>query len=271
MRRGLSVILVVLFVAQTAVAEHSSRYDIQLETQRARLAAAERDLPRYMTVGWFASAGFLLSLGALIAGPVMWYRGHGSGDNALRDAGMITTGVSAVLTLPLSVRTSLFAQSGARRSMIDQQRFPVIIAATEQALIAREYGSPVMIRELVTTGHGGAAAEATHVRLHLENVGDEPLREVRVWFSPLVSIVLPDELEPGDRFREVIVLPALAEAEGSVEEPPAESNSLAESPPTSPAGQVRITALEALRADGSVWREEDPDTISEKLSVGDTR
>ncbi len=257
MRRSLSVILVVMFVAQVAGAEQASRYDIQLESQRARLAAAERNLPRYMTVGWFASAGFLLSLGALIAGPVMWYRGYAAGDNSLRDAGMITTGVSAFLTFPLSVRTSLFAQSGARRSMVDQQIFPVIIAATEQALIAREYGAPVMIRELRVQPNERRTEAGTHVRLHLENVSDESLREVRVWFSPLLSIVLPDALAPGDRFREVIVLP------------PAESDVWAASPPETSARQVRITALEVLRADGSVWREDDPDTISDTLSVGD--
>lgn len=255
MRRGLSVILVVLFAVHSVGAEQTSRYDIQLENQRARLAAAERNFPRYMTVGWFASAGFLLSLGALIAGPVMWYRGHESGDNSLRDAGMITTGVSALLTFPLSVRTSLFAQSGARRSVIDQQRFPGIIAATEQALKAREYGSPVMIRELRVPATGGQAAPGTPVRLHLENVSDEVLQEVRVWFSSSATLVLPDALAPGDRFWETVVLsPENAEVQPPVQTPP-----------------VRITALEVLRSDGSVWREDDPDVISNTLTVGGDR
>jgi hypothetical protein len=247
MRRGISLVLVVLFAAQVTGAQQASRYDIQLETQRARLAAAEQNLPRYMTVGWFASVGFLVSLGALIAGPIMWYRGHDSGDSSLRDAGMITTGVSAFLTLPLSVRMSLFAQSGARRSVVDQQRFPRIIAATEQALIAREYGSPVMIRHLAQDASTGDSATGTPVRLHLENVSDELLREVRLWFSPSVSIVLPDELTPGERFWETIVLP------------PVEADAPAE---------VSIVAIEVVRADGSVWREDDPDTISNTLTVG---
>jgi len=247
MRRGLSLVLVVLFVAQAAGAEQISRYDILLENQRARLAAGERNLPRYMTVGWFASAGFLLSLGALIAGPVMWYRGHESGDNSLRNAGMVSTGVSALFTLPLSVRTSLFAQSGARRSVVDQQRFPGIIAATEQALIAREYGSPVMIRELRVPASGGQTAAGTPVRLHLENVSDEILHEVRVWFSTSATIVLPDALAPGERFWETVVLPPTG---------------------TEPQQPVHITAIEVLRADGSVWREDDPEAISGRLTVG---
>ncbi len=254
-RRGLSAILVVLFVAHSVSAEQISRYDIQLENQRARLAAAERNLPRYMTVGWFASGGFLLSLGALIAGSVMWYRGHESDDNSLRDAGMITTGVSALFTFPLSVRTSLFAQSGARRSVMDQQRFPGIIAATEQALIAREYGSPVMIRELRVPATGGQAVPGTPVRLHLENVSDEVLQEVRVWFSSSGTLVLPDALAPGDRFWETIGLPPNdAETQTSAE-----------------AQSVQITALEVLRADGSVWREDDPETILHTLTVGGDR
>ncbi|MCA1755017.1 MAG: hypothetical protein LC641_10035 [Spirochaeta sp.] len=62
-----------------------------------------------------------------------------------------------------------------------------------------------------------------------------------------MSIVLPDELTPGERFWETIVLP------------PVEADAPAE---------VSIVAIEVVRADGSVWREDDPDTISNTLTVG---
>lgn len=256
MRRLLSVLVIMLFTVQLSAAEQHTRYDILLENQRARLEAAEKNLPRYMALGWFASAGFLLSLGALVAGPVMWYQGHTSGDQTLRNAGIATTGVSALFTMPLSVRSSMFAQSGARRSVMDQQRFPGIIAATEQALVARAYGSPVLIREFRSMDSEEPGTQA--VRLHLENVGDTQILEVHLRLSGGGTIVIARSLEPGERFWET-VLPVPA--------PPADNGDAQDGQPDS----EQIVRIEATQADGSVWSEDNPQVIAETLSVGEAR